>query len=122
MSLDVYLKSENPMPQLCEHCGSTYYKTEEYFHKNITHNLNKMAEACGIYYNLWRPDEIGIKYAKELIEPIHNAISLMRGNRQYFEQFNSPNGWGKYEHFLPFLESYLYACKQYPDSIIIVSR
>jgi len=40
------------------------------FHRNITHNLGKMANAAGIYEALWRPEEIGITQAKQLIDPI----------------------------------------------------
>jgi len=36
---------------------------------NITHNLNEMAGAAGIYKYLWRPEEVGIYYAENLIDP-----------------------------------------------------
>ena len=34
---------------------------------NITHNLNKMADAVGLYEVLWKPDEIGITTASQMI-------------------------------------------------------
>lgn len=34
----------------------------EVFNRGITHNLNKMAEAVGIYKHLWRPEEYCVKY------------------------------------------------------------
>src|SRR5688572_29936062 len=37
---------------------------------NITHNLNAMAENAGIYMHLWRPDQIGIMTASQLIAPL----------------------------------------------------
>ena len=37
---------------------------------NITHNLTKMADEAGIYECLWRPEEIGITKAGQLIEPL----------------------------------------------------
>ena len=33
-----------------------------------------------------------------------------------------PNGWGLYEHFVPWIERYLAACIANPDSIVTVSR
>ena len=111
MSLDVSLK----------------YKVEinkqiEAYTANITHNLGEMAEKAGIYYHLWRPEEIGIATAKELIEPLEEGLNKLKDNPTYYKQFNSPNGWGVYENFVPFVEKYLEACKEYPNSIIEVSR
>jgi precorrin-6x reductase len=34
------------------------------FEANITHNLNRMAEAAGVYKVLWRPEENEIKCAR----------------------------------------------------------
>jgi hypothetical protein len=39
-----------------------------------------------------------------------------------FEVYDSPNGWGLYEHFVPFVEAYLEACEKYPDAEVSVSR
>jgi len=89
---------------------------------NITHNLGKMADAAGIYKHLWRPEEIGIKTAAELIEPLTAGLERLRADPARFEQFNASNGWGLYKHFVPFVEQYLEACKQYPNSTISVSR
>lgn len=52
MSLDITLRAVRPV---------------DVFSSNITHNLNAMAEAAGIYRQIWRPEEIGIKTAVELI-------------------------------------------------------
>lgn len=38
------------------------------------------------------------------------------------ETFNSDNGWGMYVNFVPFVEKYLNACKQYPDAKVEVWR
>jgi len=38
------------------------------------------------------------------------------------EDPKNPNGWGLYIHFVPFVEAYLGACINYPNSIIKVSR
>lgn len=107
MSLDVYLEETRP---------TTIYSG------NITHNLGSMAQAAGIYMHLWRPDEIGITKAGELIEPLQAGLALLKADPQKFEAYNSPNGRGLYEHFVPFVEKYLRACEESPDADVRVSR
>jgi len=107
MSLDVWL--EKVMPT-------------QVYEANITHNLGEMADKAGIYKALWRPEEIGITTAKQLIEPLEAGLKQLKDKPEYFRQFNSPNGWGMYDNFVPFVESYLNACKEYPDATLRVSR
>lgn len=107
MSLDVRLTEIMP--------------TEVYW-ANITHNLGKMAEQAGIYFALWRPEEIGITKASELIVPLETGLALLKSDPERFEKFNAANGWGLYEHFVPFVENYLNACREHPDADISVSR
>jgi hypothetical protein len=107
VSLDVYLTAVRPT---------------EVYSANITHNLGRMAKEAGIYQALWRPEEIGITTAGQLIEPLTAGLALLKSDPPRFEAFNSPNGWGMYEHFVPFVEGYLAACKANPDAEIEVSR
>ena len=107
MSLDVYL--------------SAVRRTEVYS-ANITHNLNKMADAAGIYKHLWRPDEIGIKHAGELIEPLREGLALLESDPERFKAYNPSNGWGSYDGFVPWLRHYLAACEANPDAEVAVSR
>lgn len=97
-------------------------KPTEVYTANITHNLNKMAEEAGIYMHLWRPDEIGLTTACELIEPLRAGLELLKSDPARFEKFNSPNGWGLYKHFVPFVENYLAACEANPTATIWISR
>lgn len=113
MSLDICL-SEN----VCEKCG----RGDEVYSTNITHNLNKMAKAAGIYRCLWRPDENGIDYAKEIIESLKSAISRMENRPDIYKEYNAQNGWGIYDDFLPWLKQLLVACEAHPYARIIVSR
>ena len=69
-----------------------------------------------------QPEENGITTAEQLIEPLEKAIADMKARPEYYEQFNSPNGWGTYKDFVPWLEKYLAACKEYPDAVVEVSR
>lgn len=113
MSLDVYL--EEPK---CEHCG----RSGEGYSSNITHNLGKMAAEAGIYEMVWRPEECGVVKAEQLVNPLRKAISEMEGDPERFKKFDSPNGWGLYIHFLPWLKEYLEACERLPEAIVSVSR
>lgn len=94
----------------------------EVFSDNITHNLGAMAAEAGIYKHLWRPEEIGLVYARELIEPLTVALMRMREDPDRFTVHDAPNGWGVYVHFVDFVSSVLSAAHQYPDATIEVSR
>lgn len=107
MSLDVYLEAKD---------GGCLYEA------NITHNLNTMAEEAGIYKHLWRPDEIGVTAASELIEPLRAGLHQLVERPSHFKQFDSPNGWGLYIHFVPFVSRYFEACVNNPSALVRVSR
>lgn len=107
MSLDVYLTAVRPT---------------KVYSANITHNLGRMADEAGIYRHLWRPEEIGITTAGQLIEPLSVGLELLKSDPSRFKAYNSPNGWGLYEHLVPFVEQYLEACKENPDAEIGVWR
>lgn len=130
MSLDVYLSDP-----------TSTYETEDLYSANITHNLGQMAGEAGIYNALWRPYKLKpdfidpnnyekemdfeskqIIVAKDLIPIVEKGLNKLKSNPEYFKKFNSPNGWGMYEHFVPFVEDYLEALKQYPEAKVSVSR
>ncbi len=92
------------------------------YQANITHNLGKMADAAGIYKHLWRPDEIGITKASELIEPLSAGLKRLKAEPDKLKEFNPSNGWGTYEGLVEFVTNYLDACKQSPDAVVRVSR
>ena len=98
------------------------FETECVFDANITHNLNKMADEAGIYEACWRPEEIGVTKASDIIPILEKGFEDMRARPEHFKKFDSENGWGTYKDFLPWVESYLNACRKYPDAIIEVSR
>jgi hypothetical protein len=97
-------------------------ETTEAYSANITHNLGNMATEAGIYQHLWRPEELGITQAHELVAPLAQGLMLLKLDPERFEAFNAPNGWGLYEHFVPFVEQYLAACIAYPRATVEVSR
>jgi hypothetical protein len=109
---------------------------------NITHNLGKMADAAGLYEALWRPYRLKEGYnipendyqaeykfeednpvkAHEIIEIIEKGLADMIARPVYYKTFNSSNGWGIYKHFIPFIEKYLEALKEYPEAFVECSR
>jgi hypothetical protein len=114
---------------------------EELYHANITHNLYAMAHAANIYDVLWRPcrvhpDYVSIDnydwemrfedsvtiYAKDITELIQAGLHRLKTRPGCYKQFDSPNRWGIYEDFIPFVEKYLKACLEYPDAIVRVDR
>lgn len=107
MSLDIYLEELRP---------------SQVFTLNMTHNLGAMAREAGIYQHLWRPEEIGITKASQLIEPLTVALALLRSDPPRFEEFSPPNGWGKYEYLVDDVAKYLAACIENPEAEIRVSR
>lgn len=140
MSLDVYLEieqeptiKERAIALLREHGFDEeaefldWNKPDEDNHRrkydaNITHNLIKMADEAGIYEHLWTPEEIGVTHARQLIEPLRKGLSLLQSDPARFEKLNASNGWGRYEHFVPWVSKYLAACEEYPDAKVSVSR
>lgn len=100
----------------------TAVRPTEVFSANITHNLGAMAREAGIYEALWRPEEIGVTKAEQLVEPLSAGLALLKADPPRFQAHNSPNGWGLYEHFVPFVEGYLEACKANPDAEVSVWR
>lgn len=92
------------------------------YSSNITHNLNEMAEVAGIYKPLWRPDEIGISKAHQLILPLTVGLEALRNGPEGFKLFNPSNGWGTYEALVQFVDGYLQACTQFPDADVSIWR
>ena len=115
MSLDVSLTIE-------VNTGGDEPHIVNLYEANITHNLGKMAGKAGIYKHLWRPEELGITKAGDLIESLEKGLADMKVRPEYYKQFNAANGRGLYKDFVPWIERYLEAAKQYPNADINISR
>lgn len=92
--------------------GLTLYIGERSF--DITHNLGKMAIEANIYRPLWRPDEIGIKKATDLVAALSVGLDDMLSRPDFFKKFDSPNGWGRYDDFVPWVRRVLVYCQENP--------
>lgn len=94
----------------------------EVFDFNITHNLTPMAEAAGLYKAMWRPEELGVKLAGDLIPILAQGLLLLADHPEKFKALNPENGWGDYQGLVLCVRRYLAACKDHPDATISVSR
>lgn len=124
MSLDVSLygpEEEVPCACSCGHAHTTI-RREEYFSCNITHNLAGMAREAGVYQALWRPDEISLTKASELIPILEAALVKLESDPSFYSRYNPPNGWGSYDGLVGFVREYLEACIAHPNASIEVSR
>jgi hypothetical protein len=117
-------------------------KQEDVYSANITHNLGKMAGEAGLYEALWRPYQLKEGYnipegdhdaeykfeeanpvrAYEIIPIIEKGLEDMLARPKHYETFNSPNGWGMYHNFVPWIKEYLEALKEYPESFVDCDR
>ena len=125
MSLDVTLVVNDADHRCkCLECGNEHASSEGrvVYARNITHNLTAMAKEAGIYEHLWRPDEISITKAGQLIEPLRAGFALMQSDPDRFKAHNPANGWGSYESLIIFINGYLVACIANPEAKIYLCR
>ncbi len=125
MSLDFYLEGEEIEEEcICSCCDNVHIR--KYHPKlldvNITHNLGAMAEEAGIYRCLWRPEELGITKANQMIVYLKLALKDLRNRPEYFYKFTPVNGWGTYSGFVSAVDAILQGCIEYPASNIKVCR
>lgn len=117
-------------------------RQEEVYSANITHNLGEMAGKAGIYEALWRPHRLKEGYnipegdhdaeyafeeanpskANEIISVLEKGLADLKARPKHYEKFNASNGWGMYDNFVPFVEKYLDALKEFPESDIDIWR
>lgn len=95
-------------------------ETNEVYSANITHNLGKMADEAGIYEPLWKPDEVGLTKAEQLIEPLRAGLQKLKQDPERYKEFNPENGWGSYDGLVAFVENYIAACEEYPQATVSV--
>ena len=98
------------------------------YSNNITHNLGKMADAVSVgegrtlYQVLWRPDEHGYIYAREIVDMLYAGWKELSFNPDKYKKYNPENGWGTYEGLVNFVKKYHAACMDNPDAELRISR
>lgn len=120
MSLDVYLIGGQIERKCICPCGNEHAIEENnvVFESSITHNLVPMAKAIGTYEALWNPGKIEITKARQLIQPLKEGLSLLKGDAEKFIPLNPINGWGSYASLVSFMEDYLAHCTAFPDALV----
>ena len=95
---------------------------------NITHNLGKMANQVllsnghTLYQVLWRPDEHGWMFARDIAEMLDEGFTILLSDPEKFRAFNPENKWGSYEGLCNFVYNYRNACWDNPDAELRISR
>lgn len=104
------------------------------YSSNITHNLGRMAQAVELgvewqgegeltlYDVLWRPDEHGFKYARDISDLLDIGWNILLSDPADFQRYNPENGWGSYDSLVNFVYKYRNACWDNPDAELSVSR
>ena len=107
MSLTVYLIETRPV---------------EVYENNITHNLGKVAREAGVYDALWRPEELDVKTARDLMPHLEAGLKALWADPPKFKAHSPENGWEDYEGLWEFVRSYWIACIANPDATVRVSK
>lgn len=127
MSLDVTIefKESRKCNFFLEHPYSYSYlsdKDKEEFHEedcwwgNITHDLGEIASHVPIgdttlYYVCWRPEEIGVETAGEILPLLVKGIQYMVEHRKELLKYEFSKSRGAYNDFMKFLLNYKQACE-----------
>jgi len=98
------------------------FRSQPQVPESLTITGSSSFNSAGIYKHLWRPEEIGITKARQLIEPLSIGVALMKREPQRFIALNPSNGWGSYDGFVPWIERYIAACCEFPEAEVSVSR
>lgn len=112
MSLDIYLYAKADV-------GKDEPIDCELYWRNCTHNLAPMWHLAGVYDALYKSNN---DTAEKYIEVLEKGIADMEARPEEYKELNPPNGWGNYEGALNFLKDFTNNCKEYPKSIIGVSK
>jgi hypothetical protein len=98
------------------------------FECNITHNLGVMAShvklnsGLTLYDVLWRPDEHGLYFARDIAEHLDTGWNILMSEPEFFKTWNPENGWGSYQNLCDFVYKYRNACWANPEAELSVSR
>lgn len=113
MSLDIWLYTK------VDFGGPKGPETITHYDANITHNLGRMWGAAGVYDALYESEG---KTAADILPALEVGVDAMLERPDDFRKYDAPNGWGLYEHALPWLQRLVEACRDYPKATIGISR
>ncbi len=84
----------------------------------ITHNLNNMARAVGLYEILWPPKYADTVTVAQMTPILKKGIKELEADPEKYRAFDAPNGYGKYDDFIRFCRDLLCHCERHPDAVI----
>ena len=89
---------------------------------SITNYVDDVAEEAGLHVYLWYPHDVGFRQAHQIVDEIKDGLNYLTKRPDFFKKFDIPNKWSVEIDFIPFLENYYNALREYPDAHIFVSR
>lgn len=105
------------------------------FDRGITHNLTTMADAVKVnlvhgaqprettlYKVLWYPEELGLKTGEDILPYFRVGLLMLLSFPEEYKQHNPSNGWGDYNNLVDFVTAYYFACMEFPDGVIEISK
>lgn len=127
MSFDVWL--ERPA---CTHCGRSAGTVFEF---NLTHNVNKIVDAClvaagaprakeaGAYYEDWSWGRLSGWKADDAGPLLERALAEAQSSSREpeFRAMEPENGWGSLDNVRTWLLKLSIACRENPDAVIWAS-
>lgn len=86
----------------------------EIYEANVTYNVGRMIRRAGIH-----PKVIDGMKADLAVEVVGNAAAVMSENREYFKQFEAPNGWGTVESTLKMMTLLYHYLQKCPEDYVV---
>lgn len=86
---------------------------------NFTHNVTPMWNEAGIYDALYNSHG---KKVSEVLEALETGLIDMARRPSVYRKMDSPNGWGIYNHALPWLADLVEAARDNKDATICISK
>lgn len=87
----------------------------ELFWRHMTHKGRDIAIEAGLYKPIWRPGELGVQYANELIGYLTKGLEVLQVMDKRSPSSALPM------MIIGFVEEYLEACKEYPIARVRVT-
>jgi hypothetical protein len=122
MGLDVYLETGEELKETCPHCGGhgvINLGKEQLYRDSITHNHWKMVDNASLYRAIWRPEELQITKAAQLIPILEQGLKHIEEHQDELCKLGTAND---HTEVWSFVRAYLKACREHPDADIRVSR
>jgi uncharacterized protein YneR len=75
-----------------------------------------------LYKVLWYPEELGLKTGEDILPYLRVGLLMLLSFPEEYKQHNPSNGWGDYNNLVDFVTAYYFACMEFPDGVIEISK